>query len=161
MRLRTQLELLAASMQRHRLQAALVGNAAAALHGAPVRPRDLDFLFVATPAQRRRLAAVAAELGGVLTRPYFHRALRWRLQTGTGLGVDFVTGLDGVRDPKALLARARAMLVGGLPLLVATLDDVLRSKRAAGRSQDRAALTRLEQWRAARATDRSARGHRR
>jgi len=137
-------------MQRHRLRAALVGNAAAALHGAPVRPRDLDFLIVDTPAQRRRLAQVAAELGGALTRPYFHRALRWRLSNpASGLCADFVTGLDGVRDPAALLARARWQLVEQQPVLVAALADVLRSKRASGRPRDLVALARIERWRSA------------
>jgi hypothetical protein len=145
--LRRQLRLLGAAMQRHGLRAALVGNAAAALHGAPVRPRDLDFLFVDTRAQRRRLAAIAAELGGALTRPYFHRALRWRLvDAARGLTADFVTGLDGVRDPRAVLARARWLDHDGQPVLVAALVDVLRSKRAADRPRDRATLARLERW---------------
>lgn len=143
-----QLAVLAASMRRHRLCAALVGNAAAALHGAPVRPRDLDFLIVDTPAQRRRLLAVAAELGGALVRPYFHRGLRWQLQAAAiGLRVDYLTGLDGVRDPRALLARARWHVTAGQPVLVAALEDVLRSKRAADRPRDRATLARLERWR--------------
>jgi hypothetical protein len=147
MRQGQQLIALAACMQRLGLRALLVGNAAAALHGAPVRPRDLDFLLLDTAAQRRRLVRLARELGAELTRPYFHRALRWHLAWPEGgRGVDFVTGLDGVRDPGVLFARAQIVELRGQPVVVAALSDVLRSKRASGRPRDLAVLARLERW---------------
>jgi hypothetical protein len=38
-------------LERHRLEAILIGNAAAALQGAPVTTIDIDFLFRRNPAQ--------------------------------------------------------------------------------------------------------------
>ena len=35
--------------QKHRFEAVMVGNAAAALHGAPVTTLDMDFMFRKTP----------------------------------------------------------------------------------------------------------------
>ncbi len=136
------LEILAEAMSRHRLEAVLIGSAALALHGVPVQPKDFDFLWRDSPAQRRRLEAVAAELGAVLTRPYFKRGLRWRL-TAPGLVADFVCALDGFRDPRAVLTAAEVQRIGEVSLRVARQADVLRSKRAAGRPSDRALLSKL------------------
>jgi hypothetical protein len=52
-----------------------------------------------------------------------------------------LTSFDGVRD------RASTIVVGGTDLLVASLDDVIRSKRAARRPRDRAVLDILEKAR--------------
>ena len=54
-----------------RLETVLIGNAAAAIHGAPVTTLDFDFMFRATPTNLRKLKAVAAALGAVILRPYY------------------------------------------------------------------------------------------
>jgi hypothetical protein len=38
------------ALNRARLEAVMIGNAAAALHGAPVTTIDVDFMFRDTPA---------------------------------------------------------------------------------------------------------------
>jgi hypothetical protein len=53
------LRLVAGLLARHRLDAVLIGNAAAALRGSPVTTVDLDFMFRKTPAP---------DLGSVLRR---------------------------------------------------------------------------------------------
>ena len=47
-------------LHRHGLEAVLIGNAAAALQGAPVTTVDFDFLIRRTPANVRKLTAIAA-----------------------------------------------------------------------------------------------------
>jgi hypothetical protein len=37
-------------LAEHRLETVMIGNAAAALHGAPVTTLDIDFMFRKTPA---------------------------------------------------------------------------------------------------------------
>jgi hypothetical protein len=54
-------KLLAALAKEH-LEAVLIGNAAAAIHGAPVTTLDFDFMFRETPANMRRLKRVAVTL---------------------------------------------------------------------------------------------------
>jgi hypothetical protein len=44
---------------QHRLEAVMVGNSGAALHGAPVTTMDIDFMFRKTPANLKKLKAVA------------------------------------------------------------------------------------------------------
>src|SRR5437867_1558669 len=55
-------------LQRHSLEAILVGNAAAAIQGAPVTTVDIDFLFPKTPANIRKLKAITRDLDAVLMR---------------------------------------------------------------------------------------------
>ncbi len=54
-----------------RLEAVLIGNAAAALQGAPVTTVDVDFMFRSTPGNLRKLKAFARELGATILRPYY------------------------------------------------------------------------------------------
>ena len=53
------------------LETVLIGNAAAALHGAPVTTLDYDFMFRDTPGNLKKLKAAAKVLGAVVLRPYY------------------------------------------------------------------------------------------
>jgi hypothetical protein len=65
------LEQVATLLERHGLEAVLIGNAAAALQGAPVTTIDLDFLFRRTPANMRKLVTITKELDAVLWKPHY------------------------------------------------------------------------------------------
>ncbi|MFM8703182.1 MAG: hypothetical protein ACKOHG_04835 [Planctomycetia bacterium] len=69
------------------LEAILIGNAAAALHGAPVTTLDFDFFFRDTPGSLRKLKAVAKALDAVILRPYYPVSKLYRM-------VDDDTGLQ-------------------------------------------------------------------
>ena len=62
---------LARVLEEQGLEAIMIGNAAAALHGAPVTTLDFDFLFRKTPGNLRKLKAVAKSLGAMLLKPYY------------------------------------------------------------------------------------------
>lgn len=120
----------ALAMQRAGLDVVLVGNAAALLHGIAVETSDLDFLLVGTRAPRRKLLALSAQLHGEVTRPFYHRGLRWRLtRAQPPLVMDLVNALDGFSDVAPLLERALIHDVGGVRVKVASLEDVRRSQR--------------------------------
>jgi hypothetical protein len=55
--------------------------------------------------------------------------------------------IHGVRSFEGLKTRAVTREIGGEPVLVASLDDIIKSKRAAGRAQDLAVLPVLEELR--------------
>ena len=57
-------------LARHGLEAVLVGNAAAALQGAPVTTVDFDFFFRRTPANLRKLREIATDLEAIILKPY-------------------------------------------------------------------------------------------
>src|SRR6266700_3567533 len=71
---------IAEALQRHKLEAVLIGNAAAAVHGAPVTTIDLDFMFRNTRSNRQKLIHVARDLGAVLYVPYGSKRDEFRIE---------------------------------------------------------------------------------
>lgn len=132
-------------LQEHKLEAVLIGNAAAALQGAPVTTVDLDFFFRKTPGNLRKLKALASALGAVVLRPYYPASELYRVvRDDDGMQLDFMAKIHGARSYEGVRDRASIVDVAGVPLRVASLADIIRSKRAAGRPRDRAVLEILE-----------------
>jgi predicted nucleotidyltransferase len=140
----------ARQMHAVRLEAVLIGNAAAALQGAPVTTIDFDFLFRKTPRNMEKMKAVAKALGATILRPYYPVSDLYRIvRDDDGLQVDLMTTIHGIRSFAGLRDRATIVPIGGVPVLVASLDDVIKSKRAAKRPRDLAVLDTLEAARGA------------
>jgi hypothetical protein len=132
-------------LARHGLEAILIGNAAAALQGAPVTTVDLDFLFRKTPVNLKKLKSIASELDAVILRPYYPISGLFRVtRDRDGLQLDFMTDIHGVATFEGLRKRSNAVRFGDAQLMVAALADIIKSKRAAGRPQDLAVLQLLE-----------------
>ena len=137
------------ALSEHGVRYVLIGALAARLHGFPRLTADADI----TPDRAREnlvhLAAALRELGArVYTEsvpeglPFdcsaetLSRAELWNFTTAAGrLGVAFVpSGTEGFAD---LSRNAVRFDVFGVDLLVASLPDIIRSKQAADRPQDR------------------------
>ncbi len=135
------LEKLASALHHAGLEAILIGNAAAALRGAPVTTVDFDFFFRKTPRNLRKLKALARNLDAVLMRPYYPVSDLYRLiREDDGLQADFMASIHGVRSFAALRAASDPVRLGEHTLLVASLAAILKSKQAAGRARDKAVL---------------------
>jgi hypothetical protein len=135
----------AAALAAHHLEAIMVGNAAAALHGAPVTTLDVDFMFRKTPANLKKLKAVAKDLNAFILKPYYPVSDLFRVvNDDQGLQLDFMARLDGIRSFESLRSRATTIEFESYGLAVASLGDVIKSKRAAGRPRDLAVLEVLE-----------------
>jgi predicted nucleotidyltransferase len=129
----------------HRLEAVMVGNAAAALHGAPVTTLDIDFMFRKTPVNLKKLKAIAQTLRAVILKPYYPVSDLFRVVTDEqGIQLDFMAQLHGVRSFEGLRSRATAVEFGEHQLKIASLADIIKSKRATGRDKDLAVLEILE-----------------
>jgi hypothetical protein len=136
-----QLKLIARLLARHRLEAVLIGNAAAAIQGSPVTTVDFDFMFRKTPANLGKLKRIADDLDAVVLRPFYPVSELFRVvRDRDGLQLDFMARIDGIRSVASLRSRAVRVRFGRFELLVASLPDIIRSKKAAGRPQDRALL---------------------
>jgi predicted nucleotidyltransferase len=134
-----------ALLGRLRLDAVLIGNAAAALQGAPVTTVDLDFFFRKTPGNLRKLKALATALGATVLRPYYPASALYRVvRDDDGLQLDFMARIHGARSYEGVRDRAQIIEIAGVPLRVASMPDIIKSKRAAGRPRDRAVLEILE-----------------
>ena len=142
-------ERLITTLAQHRVRFVLVDALAARLHGFPRVTADADITPARDPENLARLAAALRELQArVYTEsvpeglPFdcsaqaLARADLWNLVTAAGrLDLAFVpSGTGGYDD----LARGAVRFkVYGMDLLAARLEDIIRSKEAAGRPQDR------------------------
>src|SRR2546428_10058875 len=106
-----------AALNEVRLEAILIGNAAAALQGAPVTTVDFDFMFRATPVNLRKLKGFAAGLDAVVMRPYYSiSALYPGMNDDRGLQGDFMPVIEGVKAFHSLRSPAGQIPLNG-PLL--------------------------------------------
>jgi predicted nucleotidyltransferase len=146
----------ARALRESRLEAVMIGNAAAALQGAPVTTVDVDFLFRKTPSNLRKLKMVARALGAIILRPYYPVSDLFRLSADDdSLQLDFMATIHGVRSYTGLRSRACYVDLNGERLLVAALSDIIASKRAANRPRDKAVIDVLSATLAQRKADAS------
>lgn len=139
------LQVVVDAMRKHRLEAILIGNAGAAMHGAPVTTLDFDFMFRETALNMRKMKAVAKELKAVILRPYYPVSKLYRMvDDERGLQVDFMPVIHGVKSFESLRSRAEKVEMNGNPMLLASLKDIISSKQAACRGRDLAVLPVLE-----------------
>jgi len=123
------------------LEAILIGNAAAALHGAPVTTLDFDFLYRASAGNEIKLRRVADLLGGHITQPFPAVSTVFRiLREDSQLQIDLTSQVHGVKSFNSLRSKAVRVEIEGRTILVASLPDIIRSKREANRPQDLAVL---------------------
>src|SRR5437773_5095483 len=128
-----------------KLQVVLIGNAAAALQGAPVTTVDFDFLFRKTPRNLVKLKTFARALRAIVLRPYYPASDLYRVtRDDDGLQVDFMATIHGIRSFEGVRDRATMIEIEGTPLLVASLADIIRSKKATRRPRDLAVMEILE-----------------
>lgn len=137
-------------LERHGVQYVVIGAFAAIAQHAPIAPtRDIDFTPNETTANLHRLSAALDELdarvrtdsvvGGL---PFDHdakslrRATVWNLICRYGeFDISFrPSGFEG--GYAQLATSAHRVEVQGVEFLVADLEDVIRSKEAAGRPKD-------------------------
>jgi len=135
----------AAALRKVKLEVVMIGNAAAALRGAPVTTLDFDFMYRETRLNREKIAQLGRELSMEVSQPALPVSQFFRLLDGnTGFQLDFLSDVIAVSSFAGLRARSDAIDFGGAPLLVASLEDILKSKKAAGRPKDIAVLHELE-----------------
>lgn len=134
----------------HHVRSVLIGGFAAALHGSPMITGDIDICYARDPDNLERLAAALHALGARLRGAPADVPFPLDARTlGAGDHFTFAThagpldclgtpaGTDGFTD---LHASATDVDLDGLVVRVASVDDLIRMKRAAGRPQDRIAV---------------------
>jgi hypothetical protein len=142
-------ERIVTTLARHDVKYVLIGAVAARLQGFPRMTADADITPARDPDNLRRLAAALRELDArVYTESVpeglafdcspqtLARADLWNLVTSAGrLDVAFIpSGTGGYDD---LIRTAVPFDVFGVRLDAASLEDIVRSKEAADRPQDR------------------------
>ena len=143
-------------LHRHGVEFVLIGGMAAALHGSDVVTFDLDLAPRSEQDNLRRLALALRDLDASIRiegepdgidldshADLLERAQVLNLATRAG-NLDVVRRPAGSSGFEDLRRDAMTITVGGVPVLVASLADVIRSKEAASREKDRAVLPALK-----------------
>lgn len=125
------------SFQGHDLKYVVIGGIAAILHGVPRATFDLDILIEATPDNARRLldALLDAGLGtATLTSPRDVLANEITIFKDR-VRVDVQTSTPGLRFQDAW-SRRKTVTYQGQEFFILSKEDLICSKRAAGRPVD-------------------------
>jgi hypothetical protein len=138
-------------LARHEVRCVVIGGLAAYLQGSPLPTEDVDVVPDLEPDNLERLSAALTELdakvrnGDDPPRPFAHDATSladsvfWNLTTRFG-DLDISLRPSGTEGYPDLRRDALEVVLAGAPVLLASLQDIVRSKEAAGRDKDRRAL---------------------
>ena len=150
------------TLEGHGVRYLLIGGLAATLHGSPLRTGDADICPARDPENLERLAAALRELQARIRAAdapdgvsfacdarFLGQVELLNLTTVRG-DLDIAFRPHGTTGYDDLAPHSVRYDLEGLIVPVASLDDVIRSKRAAGRMKDHAALPTLEALRARR-----------
>jgi hypothetical protein len=137
-----------ATLERHDVDYVAIGGIAANAHGSRRVTLDVDIVPNPEDSNYKRLVTALDELGAPETvidsdfreldpRDSFDLARAAVLKLPTAAGdLDIVNGAIGGPPYEDLRGRAIEIEVRGTPIRVASLDDLIAMKRAAGRPQD-------------------------
>jgi len=137
------------ALARRRVHYVLIGAVAARLQGFPRMTADTDITPARDEGNLRRLATALRDLDAKIytesvpeglafdcSAESLSRARVWNLITRAGR-LDVAFEPSGTRGYEDLVGSAVAFTVFGVEVQAASLEDILRSKQAADRSQDR------------------------
>ncbi len=119
-------------LNKYRLETIMVGNAAAALHGAPVTTLDFDFMFRKTSTNLKKLKHIADELDAVILKPFYPISDLYRIvDENSTLQLDFMSRLHGISSFAGLRSKAVKVSFSGFNLWIADLGDIIKRKPGA------------------------------
>jgi hypothetical protein len=147
-------------LEKHGVKYVVIGGIAARIWGSPRNTNDLDICPAATRANKKRLAGALTELGARFRPPgledegseppggwderSFDSLVSLAVTTELGwMDLWFVP--DGTQGYDDLIRGASSARIGERTIKVADIQDIIRSKTAAGRNKDLAALDHLRE----------------
>lgn len=141
-------------LHSHSVDFVVIGGQAAVLHGSPIPTFDVDLSYRRTTENLEQLAAALKTIqptlrGAPPDLPFLldanSLALGSNFTFNTSLGpLDLLGWVEPLGDYDDFASRAEIMDIGGIPLRVLSLDDLIAVKRHLGRPKDRATLVQLE-----------------
>jgi hypothetical protein len=134
------------ALDRHGVRFVVIGGLGARLHGSPSVTNDLDICFARDGRNLEALGAALRELGATLRgvaddvpftpdAPTLAAGDHFTFMTDAG-ALDCLGAPAGVGGFEDLTRDATTMRIDDLDVLVASVDDLIRMKRAAGRPKD-------------------------
>ncbi len=141
-----QAEELAAAFTREGVDYLFIGKSGAILLGYPETTQDIDIFLPRSRENAERVLRALRSLGFDLDAASTVSILTGSeiiLLKGGPFALDLIHAPDGIESFES--AKSRRVLAGRFP--VASLDDIIASKKATGREKDLSDVKRLEQFR--------------
>lgn len=126
-----------ASLQAHDVKYVVIGGIAAVLHGVPRATFDLDILIEAAPDNAKRLldALMDARLATAAMLDQDELLSRRVTVFNDRVRIDVQTATTGIKFEE-VWPRCRRVEYAGQTFFILSRDDLIASKRAAGRPKD-------------------------
>ena len=142
------------SLAESNVRFVLIGGLAMIAQGTANLTRDIDCLYDRTPENIRRIVDALRGSQPKLRTPgepvsiswdteFFKNVLNVTLSTDLG-PVDLLAEAPGVADFEQLWAHSQEMPLFGIPVRVASVEDLIRMKKATGRPKDAQHAMQLE-----------------
>ncbi|MCL5059747.1 MAG: nucleotidyl transferase AbiEii/AbiGii toxin family protein [Candidatus Thermoplasmatota archaeon] len=148
------------ALARHRIDYVLIGGLAVSLHGIERATMDIDVTVAMTPENLTALVEMARELGMVPVLPVglevladLEQLAQWHRERNLVAFALRAPGRSGVTldvllyppvNFNSLLNHAVTFKAGDVPVVVASIDDLIDMKRAVGRPIDLADIEHLK-----------------
>ncbi len=147
------------ALTKNKVEFVIIGGIAITAYGSAYITKDLDFCYLRTPENLKRIANALAPFNPKLRGfpkelPFIwdHRTLlngtNFTLETEIG-DIDLLGEVAGVGDYKAVESESIEMELCDVFVKVISLNDLINAKRAAGRTKDLLVLPELEALREA------------
>jgi len=130
-----------------KLEVIIIGNAGAALNGAPVTTLDFDLFVRDTAAQMPKIRAFARHLDATVLPAASPMSNLVKVENeALSLYIDIIDEPSGMRSFTSVRRRGTEVRLGDSPSFVylASLKDIIESKKKLGRPKDLAVLPVLE-----------------
>lgn len=137
---------LAEVFAKHHVEYLIIGKSGAILQGFPDTTQDIDVFPHKSPANGQRIVAALQELGFRVDDTLQEAIISGKdfvQMRGGPVDVDLVFAPDGIESFAA--AKAKSLVIEHL-YPVASMDDIIESKRRAARQKDTDVLERLRDF---------------
>jgi hypothetical protein len=133
-------------LNANRVRYLLVGGWAVGLYGYPRATKDIDFLVTVDAKNLRKLKKALYEFGApTIQMDHFKKRGNFFRMGRSPIQIDIITDAAGIAVNECY-ARRMTIVVGGTEISVISKEDLIKNKRATGRTQDLADAEKLEKW---------------
>jgi predicted nucleotidyltransferase len=135
-------------LNRHQVTYLIVGGYAVMKYTEPFTTKDMDIWINPSPENARRAYASLIEFGAPMADLTVHDLSQPHIVFQLGMPptrIDLMTTIDAVAFDEVWERRVESR-IGGIPLFVISMQDLIRNKEAANRDTDRIHLKRLRKY---------------